>query len=77
MPSSLRLWSVASDPPETRMTLLGLPEGWAALSPDGRYKIDGEVGGQFWSLVGMCRFETGELDAYLRDIRQVPADVPV
>ncbi|MFG1961129.1 TIR domain-containing protein [Nonomuraea sp. NPDC049028] len=61
---------------ERRATLLGLPEGWAALSPDGRYKIQGEVSGQFWHVIGMSRFELGELDPYLPGVRQVPLDSP-
>ncbi|MFC4119659.1 TIR domain-containing protein [Nonomuraea zeae] len=61
---------------ERRMTLLGLPEGWAALSPDGRYKVHGEPGGQFWHVIGMSRFELGELDPYLPGVRQVPLDSP-
>ncbi|WP_240197504.1 pentapeptide repeat-containing protein [Nonomuraea lactucae] len=61
---------------ERRATLLGLPEGWAALSPDGRYKVQGEVSGQFWHVIGMSRFELGELDAYLPGVRQVPLDAP-
>lgn len=58
------------------VTLLGLPEGWAALAPDGRYKVHGETAGQFWHVVGMSRFELGELDPYLPDVRQVPLDAP-
>ncbi|MBF8189218.1 TIR domain-containing protein [Nonomuraea sp. K274] len=61
---------------ERRATLLGLPEGWAALSPDGRYKVQGEPAGQFWHVIGMARFELGELDPYLTDVRQVPLDSP-
>lgn len=61
---------------ERRMTLLGLAEGWAALSPDGRYKVEGEPAGQFWHVVGMSRFELGELDPYLPGVRQVPLDSP-
>ncbi|HEX4812450.1 MAG TPA: TIR domain-containing protein [Nonomuraea sp.] len=61
---------------ERRATLLGLPEGWAALAPDGRYKIHGEPGGQFWHVIGMSRFELGELDPYLTGVRQVPLDSP-
>jgi WD40 repeat protein len=66
------LWEGA----ERRMTLLGLPEGWAALAPDGRYKVQGETAGQFWHVIGMSRFELGELDAYLPGVRQVPFDAP-
>ncbi|MEO3867230.1 TIR domain-containing protein [Nonomuraea sp. B12E4] len=61
---------------ERRATLLGLAEGWAALSPDGRYKVQGEAGGQFWHVIGMSRFELGELDPYLPGVRQVPLDSP-
>jgi hypothetical protein len=61
-------------PPSTRVTLLGLPEGWAAIAPDGRYKVEGEVAGQFWFVVGMCRFEPGELDPYLPWITQLPRE---
>jgi WD40 repeat protein len=61
---------------ERRATLLGLPEGWAALAPDGRYKVQGETGGQFWHVIGMSRFELGELDPYLTGVRQVPLDSP-
>ncbi|MBN6054039.1 TIR domain-containing protein [Nonomuraea sp. RK-328] len=57
-------------------TLLGLPEGWAALSPSGRYKVEGEVAGQFWHVIGMSRFEPGELDPYLPEVRPVPLDAP-
>ncbi|TMR98161.1 TIR domain-containing protein [Nonomuraea basaltis] len=61
---------------ERRATLLGLPEGWAALAPDGRYKIQGEPAGQFWHVIGMSRFELGELDPYLTGVQQVPLDSP-
>ncbi|MEV4070307.1 TIR domain-containing protein [Nonomuraea fuscirosea] len=61
---------------ERRATLLGLAEGWAALAPDGRYKVQGDFAGQFWHVVGMSRFELGELDPYLPGVRQVPLDSP-
>jgi WD40 repeat protein len=67
-----RLWSVTGDPPAERLILLGLPEGWAALAPDGRYKLEGDVGGQFWHVINMSRFEIGELDQYLPEVRQLP-----
>ncbi|GAA4083977.1 TIR domain-containing protein [Actinomadura miaoliensis] len=69
------LWDV-SDPaaPARRATLLGLPAGWAALTPSGRYKWEGDATSEFWYAVGMCRFEPGELDAYLPEVRQIPLD---
>lgn len=60
--------------PRLRLTLLGLPEGWAALAPDGRYKQEGDIAGQFWHVVGMCRFSSGELDSYLTEVRRLPLD---
>jgi WD40 repeat protein len=75
------LWSrpEEGDPraaPEIRAILLGLPEGWAALAPDGRYKFEGNTGGQFWHVIGMSRFESGELDPYLPEVRQLAVDAP-
>ncbi|GAA0392469.1 hypothetical protein GCM10009530_49710 [Microbispora corallina] len=59
-----------------RATLLGLPEGWAAFAPGGHYKLEGDVSGQFWYVVGMCRFEPGELDEYLPEVRRLALDEP-
>jgi WD40 repeat protein len=72
-----RLWDM-SDPavPRLRLTLLGLPEAWAAVTPDGRYKTDGVLASEFWHAIGLCRFEIGELDAYLPGVRGVPVDEP-
>ena len=69
------LWDTCgSEAPRLRLTLLGLPEGWAALADDGRYKQEGEIAGQFWHVVGMCRFASGELDSYLTAVRRLPLD---
>ncbi|RJQ67104.1 TIR domain-containing protein [Pseudonocardiaceae bacterium YIM PH 21723] len=66
------LWT--THPLERRATLLGLPDGWAALTPEGRYKYEGTHGGQFWHVIGMSRFELGELDQYLPEYRRLPLD---
>jgi WD40 repeat protein len=73
---TIRLWSVTPRLAEPRVTLLGLPEGWAALAPDGRYKLEGDDGGQFWQVIGLSRFETGELDDSLPEIRKLAVDEP-
>ncbi|GII65739.1 hypothetical protein Skr01_58240 [Sphaerisporangium krabiense] len=70
------LWDLTGEAPVQRATLLGLPEGWAAFSPDGRYKTEGDVAGQFWFVIGMCRFDPGELDPYLPGVRQIALDAP-
>jgi WD40 repeat protein/3',5'-cyclic AMP phosphodiesterase CpdA len=71
---TIRLWDISGDESPPALTLLGLPEGWAALAPDGRYKQEGDVTGQFWLAVGMCRFDSGELDSYLPEVRRLPLD---
>ncbi|WP_375539064.1 pentapeptide repeat-containing protein [Actinomadura sp. J1-007] len=69
------LWDVADRAaPARRATLLGLAEGWAALTPEGRYKWEGNATSEFWYAVGMCRFEPGELDPYLPEVRQSAQD---
>jgi WD40 repeat protein len=69
------LWDVGGGAaPRLRVTLLGLPEGWAALASDGRYKQEGDIAGQFWHVVGMCRFGPGELDSYLTEVQRLPID---
>ncbi|MEU0335368.1 TIR domain-containing protein [Streptomyces sp. NPDC006193] len=75
---TVRLWNVPADAAVTlRATLVGMPDGWAALSPSGGYKYEGDVTGEFWHAVGMCRFEPGELDGHLPGVRQVPMDDPL
>ncbi|MGQ5639305.1 MULTISPECIES: TIR domain-containing protein [unclassified Streptomyces] len=75
---TVRLWNVPADAaPALKVTLVGMPGGWAALSPSGGYKYEGDVTGEFWHAVGMCRFEPGELDGRLPGVRQVPPDEPM
>lgn len=71
---TIRLWEISGDDPRLtlRLTLLGLPEGSAAFAPDGRYKSEGTTTGEFWHVIGMCRFEPGELDQFLPEIRRLP-----
>lgn len=58
-------------------TLIPLKEGWAVLTSDGRYKLEGRTGGQLWWVAGLCRFEPGELDPYIPSIERLPADAPL
>lgn len=60
--------------PAIRMTLIGLTNGWVAATPDGRYKLDGEVGSDVWHVVGNCRFPLDGLGQYLPQVRRVPFD---
>jgi WD40 repeat protein len=71
--NTVRLWDVATG---RCLAILGLlPEGWVALTPEGRYKVGGEIAGGFWHVINLCRFEVGELDSYL-DLR-IPEDAPL
>jgi WD40 repeat protein len=75
---TVRLWRIPDDgSPVLRATLVGLPGGWAALAPSGGYKYEGDVTGEFWHAVGMCRFEPGELDGHLPGVRNVPLEEPL
>ncbi|WP_051866134.1 TIR domain-containing protein [Streptomyces griseus] len=83
---TVRLWNVPTDvpaddpghtPAALRATLVGMPGGWAALSPSGGYKCEGDITGEFWHAIGMCRFEPGELDGNLPGVRHVPLEDPL
>src|SRR5262249_25046656 len=60
---TIRLWHVATG--ASLAILLAALEGWVAFTPDGRYKLGGDIAGSFWHAVGLCRFDPGELDPYL------------
>ncbi|MEV6975591.1 TIR domain-containing protein [Kitasatospora sp. NPDC093806] len=72
---TVRLWRIHPDGDPTALaTLLGAPDGWAALLPSGAYKCEGDVAGEFWHAVGMCRFEPGELDTHLPGVHRLPPE---
>ena len=61
----------------TLATLVGSADGWAALLPDGSYKLSGDPGGLWW-VAGLCRFEPRELDnlaQFVSSVRRLP-DMP-
>ncbi|WP_437520068.1 protein kinase [Sorangium sp. So ce726] len=64
---TIRLWNVAIQ--RCLAILLALPEGWVAFTPDGRYKFGGNLAGNFWHAVHLCRFEPGELGPYVPGLR--------
>ena len=68
-----RLWDVATG--ACYAILVHLPQGWVAYTPDGCYKLGGDIGGGFWHVIGLCRFEPGELDPYLPTPLRLPDDV--
>ncbi len=73
--NTVRLWEVATG--RCLAVLLPCPEGWAAFTPDGRYKLGGDIAGAFWFALDLCRFEPGELDPYLPESPRIPDDAPL
>jgi WD40 repeat protein/nucleoside phosphorylase len=65
---TIRLWSIEAalrgDKNVCLATIVPGRGGWAAYTPDGRYKLGGDAPGLLGFTVGLCRFEPGELDAY-------------
>ncbi|HLM75928.1 MAG TPA: WD40 repeat domain-containing protein, partial [Polyangiaceae bacterium] len=72
---SIRLWRTGVG--DCLGAFLGLPDGWVAFTPDGRYRTGGEIRGAFWHVVGLCRFEVGELDPHLPAPLRVEGDAPL
>ena len=72
----VRIWD--PDRGTARYGLLSLDSGgWAAITPDLRYKLVGTPSGEFWYAVNMCRFEPGELDDYVPGLTRLPPDAPL
>jgi WD40 repeat protein/3',5'-cyclic AMP phosphodiesterase CpdA len=72
--NTVRLWNTATGAME--LVLMPSAEGWVAFAPDGRYKHAGHPAGGFWFMVNLCRFELGELDPFLPNVRRLPLDEP-
>ncbi len=73
--ATVRLWNINTA--EGLVALASLPEGWVAFTSDGRYRSMGPLGGAFWHVMGLCRFEPGELDPYLPVPLRVPDEEPL
>jgi len=75
--NTVRLWEVASG--TLLATLMATAEGWVAFTPNGRYRLNGNLGGGFWYVVGLCWFEPGEIDPFLPPgtLRQLGFDEPL
>jgi WD40 repeat protein/type II secretory pathway predicted ATPase ExeA len=65
--NTIRLWQVGTG--RCLAVMVATQKGWAAFTPDGRYKLSGDAGGSFWHVIGLCRFEPGELDEYIPGLR--------
>ena len=68
---TIRLWDTASG--HCLAVLLSTPEGWISFVPEahpggpprGAFKMGGDIAGSFWHVIGLARFEPGELDEFL------------
>jgi WD40 repeat protein len=49
--------------------MLRLPDGKVVSTPDGCYDFSGSVTQGFWHVIGLCRFEAGELDKFVPKLR--------
>jgi len=65
--ATVRLWDVASG--RCLAILCGTAGGAVAVRPDGRYRVRGDVAGQFWHVIGLHRYDVGELDALVPGLR--------
>ena len=71
---AVRMWDIRSG--ECLAVLRSLPEGWVAFTPSGRYKFGGNLAGNFWHAIALCRFEAGELDDFIPGLRMA-LDEPI
>lgn len=72
------LWTVTEEGVTEAATLLGMHDDeWVAFTPDGRHKGNRGQSLDFWHVVGMSRFEVGELEAHVSDVRQLADDDPL
>ncbi len=65
--NTIRLWRVSDG--RHLATLYATLTGWVAFTPEGRYKLSGDLQGSFWHVIGLCRFEPGELDEHFPGLR--------
>ncbi|MGH3621675.1 MAG: hypothetical protein ACRDQ5_07775 [Sciscionella sp.] len=56
---TVRIWNPVTGAQLT--CLVGDEYGWAALLPNGRYRMVGAPAGVWWA-AGLCRFEPDEID---------------
>lgn len=71
----IHVWEVATG--VCLASMLPAREGWVAFTPDGRYKLGGDIAGSFWHVIGLCRFDPGELDSHLPRSLRIHEPVPL
>ena len=69
-----RLWRVADG--RCLAIVHATATGWVAFLDDGRYQVHGDVSDSFWHVIGLHRYDVGELDELFPGLR-IPADRPL
>ena len=69
---TIRIWDVSTG--SARVTLAEFSEGGYATLSTGGYKFDGDLLGELWWAIKLCRFEPGELDPYVPGLRRLSAE---
>jgi WD40 repeat protein len=73
---TVRIWDAATG--ALLATLVSFAQhGWAALLPDGSYKLVGDPGESFRWVVGHCAFGPGELDSFDSAVRRLDETEPI
>lgn len=67
---TIRVWE--AETARCVATVMPLPEGWVVFDANSRYRSMGNVAGYFWHAISLCRFEPGELDEFLPELKLGP-----
>ncbi len=71
---TVKLWDVLQG--ACVATLFATKNGWAAATPDGRFKYGGDLGGNFWHVLGLVRYEINEVETHFPEL-VLPLDAPL
>jgi WD40 repeat protein len=73
---TVRIWQTTTG--RQLVTLLPLgSDGYAALLPDGRYKLRGDPGDTVWWAIKLVCFRLDELDRYFDSVLRLHEDEPI
>lgn len=70
-----RVWELASG--RCVGVLYAQKNDTVAYRPDGRYRLVGDLGGNFWHTIGLHRYEAGELEEFVPGGLRIPDEEPL
>ncbi|MGV6810396.1 MAG: WD40 domain-containing protein [bacterium] len=73
--NSIRLWRIKDG--ICVAIFVTFEQGWVAYTPNGHYKHGGNLQGNFWHSINLCRFEVGELDPYWHEPLRLKDNEPL